>query len=173
MEDLRKRLGRPVVKDMAKVMLASAHVAAKHVAAEAPRDTSQLARSFLANVGFVERSDETVTTRTHSPLPYARIQDQGGTIKPKTAKMLAIPFTAKARARWPRDWARDKLALIEVRGKKFLIERVGEKAIFHYILKESVTLEGKQYIAKAKRKAAPEIDRLVRTRIAELMKGKV
>ena len=116
-----------VARELARTVLKAAHqtaaIVSRVVLEKMPGGTSELARSFPAHVGFVEQSRSMVSARTYSDLPYARIQDQGGVVKPRTAKALAIPlsWSAEAKHRWPRDWAAERLDLIVLRGKAFLI----------------------------------------------------
>ena len=53
-----------------------------------------------------------------SSVPYAAMQDEGGTILPKTVKFLAVPLTraVKVRGLWPRDYAEDALRFVPNRG---------------------------------------------------------
>ena len=171
---MQGRLGRSTVKDMAATILRAAHVTASVISEvvleKFPGGTSQLARSFIANVGFVTHGDDEVSARTYSPLPYARIQDAGGTIKPKSAKNLAIPLSPLAKRKWPRDWDENQLRLVVLRGKSFLVEKLDKgKLVFHYLLKPQVTLTGEKYIAAAQRRAKPLVDQVIRAGLAKLL----
>lgn len=169
MQNLQRFLKEPVAPKVAQTLLRAAHIAAKALAKHAPKDTSALARSFLANVGFVQNSARSVVTRAFSPLVYAHIQDQGGTIYPKTAKALAVPLSAQAKTRWPRDWPAGQLTLIATNGKALLIEKLTrDRFKLHYVLKDQVTIEGSDYVKKARREAKPQIDEFVESRINEL-----
>lgn len=67
-------------------------------------------RGILArSIGIRDIDDNTV--RTGTGLVYARIQQEGGTITPKTVNYLAIPATKQlARSgKWPRDFAKGEL----------------------------------------------------------------
>ena len=46
-------------------------------------------------------------------LVYGRIQHEGGTIKPKRARALAIPIAPEAERRGPREWPDGSLFMIE------------------------------------------------------------
>lgn len=176
-ERLRKLLqrgGKPWVPELAKTMLKGAYITAQELAREAPHDTNQLARSFLANVGFVENTATVVKTRTWSPLPYAGVMDaESTTIIPKTAKALAIPFSSspKANTMWPRDWPAKQLFRLAVRGRSFLVEAVGKgKLMFHYTLKESVVVHGTGYVGRARKKARPKVVGMISAKIKELLR---
>ena len=66
-----------------------------------------------------------------SNLVYARIQQLGGTIVPKTVKRLAIPLQPHLKKRhiWPRDLTRDgvKMFVLKANGKAFLATLEEEK----------------------------------------------
>lgn len=72
------------------------------------KSTGKLSKSLTLAV----EGDKTVYVG--SALPYAAIQQVGGTVRPKTVKCLAIP-TQKSLARsgvWPRDWPRGALRFV-------------------------------------------------------------
>lgn len=81
-------------------------------------------------------------------LVYARIQQEGGTILPKTADNLAIPVpqALKRDKRWPRDFAKGAFFKLESPKGKFLIA-TGKEAIpgisgkgLAFVLKPSVNI---------------------------------
>lgn len=81
-------------------------------------------------------------------LVYARIQQSGGTILPKTADNLAIPVpeALKRDKRWPRDFGKGAFFKLESPKGKFLIA-TGKEAIpgisgkgLAFVLKPSVTI---------------------------------
>ena len=98
-------------------------------------------------------------------LVYALIQDEGGTIKAKTVKNLAIPLSneAKVPGKWPRTWAPKTLFFLKSkRGNKLLAERIGKGRIKpHYLLKPSVTIKGKGYVERARRSAEKIIAEII------------
>jgi len=85
-----------------------------------------LARSFLP-ARMVQVSGKGVGAGAISDLPYANIQDQGGTIEPKTRKYLTIPLSPEAKRQWARDWPEKTLFFLEAKAtrNKFLAERSG------------------------------------------------
>ncbi len=129
--------------------------------------TGQLARSFEAS--FVERNGKTVSAAAGSDLIYARIQDEGGTILPRTVKRLAVPLNDNGRlpiGKWPRHWAPGALTLIKSkRGNDLLaeIKGVGKRAkiIPRYALVKSVTLSPKGYLETAARRAEPGVEEIL------------
>lgn len=125
--------------------------------------TGALARSFRKRVRVTRRS---INIAAVSDLVYARIQDKGGIILPRTVKRLAIPLTSWASKRWPRDVPRGTL----FRRGNALSRRVGRRKIVNeYALAKQVRLKGKDYSGTAMEKAAPIIAQIF---IEELiMKG--
>jgi hypothetical protein len=62
------------------------------VRADFQRHTGDLERSIVASE--VETSAHAISARVGSNEAYARIQEEGGTIKPREAQFLAIPLSA-------------------------------------------------------------------------------
>lgn len=60
----------------------------------------QLSRS----IKYRTEGDSVIISAGGQDVPYARIQHEGGIIKPKNAKYLAIPITAKARLSYARNY---------------------------------------------------------------------
>jgi hypothetical protein len=122
--------------------------------------TGKLAESFTP-ARFVEQTENLVSAEAASDLPYAGIHDDGGptdgVIKGgKTATMLAIPLTAKARKLWPREWAKDELTLIPSKdsGPALLCTKQGRgkryRLVPQYVLKKSVRLTPVHYLDVAR-----------------------
>ena len=74
-------------------------------------------------------------------LAYARIQHEGGTIRPKSARFLAIPLCPAAAARKPRDFTDTFIA----KGVIFQ-KQPGKAPLALYALKRSVTLPARPYL---------------------------
>ena len=112
---------------------------------------------------------ETITRREMTfgtNLEYARVQQEGGTIRPRNAKNLAIPLTKEAvKAGSPRNWAegfvkkgknmaqRNMLTLIARPGKNPLLVEIlsgkgkkGARWIAHYVLVKSVTIPARAFL---------------------------
>jgi hypothetical protein len=95
--------------------------------------------------------------------PQAHILEEGGTIRPRTAKALAIPLsggpalTERGVARYPgprgAEAAGHKLFVFKAAGKAFLAESVGHgkaaKLDLWYVLKGSVQIPAFHYASKA------------------------
>lgn len=149
---------------MARGVLRAANIAggiiARNVIKLLPGGTGQLARSFLP-ARFIGGKDS-LTAAAQSDLEYAAIHDDGGTIRSsRPSGVLAIPVSARAKGSWPRDWARDSLALIPSKkpGKALLIDTQTEGLMVHYVLQESVKIDGTRYIKKSEADALPDIDK--------------
>lgn len=137
----------------------------------------QLARNPKATL--INEKGEVKKAGAFLDLVYADIQDQGGTIFPRAAKALAIPLTKKAEKRYPREWPRFQLTLID-RSKKgkppLLVEEKGtwkklgrsggkelvvKRMEIHYVLKKSVTIRGKGYVERARRAAESTVKEII------------
>jgi len=121
---------------------------------KALQDTGRLVQSWLAATPRVDG----LTVTIQSNVAYARLHNEGGTIKPKTAKHLALPLSQKAALGAKRIGVRayvDSVAkkvgkkpfvLTSKAGNKFLV--VGNRAgglDFLFLLKKSVTIPARRY----------------------------
>lgn len=124
--------------------------------------SGELARSFLP-ARFVKTKSGELGAGAVSDVPYARIQDEGGTITPSKMTYLSIPVSSEAKNRWPRDWPAEKLfAFRSKNGNLLLAERTTRgKPTIHYVLKKSIEVTGKGYLEKAMAKAEPTITKIV------------
>lgn len=113
----------------------------------------------LLDHGVMEGAAQAVETpdgvKAFNQSKQARLHQQGGTIKPRSAKALAIPLSTEARridgARFfPRD-----LFVLKANGKAFLAETGGLKGrgkkksmdlIFHYILLRQTTIPARPHV---------------------------
>lgn len=131
---------------------------AKSVVRFFPRGKGALARSFLPAT-FLERKPGLVSAGALSDLIYARIQDEGGTITPKTVKLLAVPISNVAKTKWPRDWPADALQFVKTgRGKMLLIDAKSKNLVVHYVLQSKVVIRGRHYLDDAEARAQPKIE---------------
>jgi hypothetical protein len=151
-EKWKARLYPAVVKECLRLANIAGGEIARQAIALLPGGRGALARSFLP-ARLLSITNGEVKAGAISDLPYARVQNEGGTIKPSTRKMLAIPQTAKARSMWPRDWAKDELFLVPKGPDLALLMSPGKgkrgKPKLQYILKPSVKIEGTGYIDHA------------------------
>lgn len=139
----------------------------------------RLARSVTTEVLEESNPDAQSGTKvysfvTGSRLVYARIQDQGGIVRPKRGKYLAVPtrnIGARMRSRWPRDWPKGELFLIPAVGPRagkdpLLARKVRNRIKVLYVLKKQVTIPAKDYTGKALDKAEPMLARFVEDQLA-------
>lgn len=133
------------------------------------RPTGALARSFKARL--VSKSAGEISAEAVSRLPYAAQQDQGGTIRPRKARALAIPHPMARipRGKGPRDYPglfmikRDGkspiLALAKTRGPGRGREGPGVLSAIKpmFTLHKSVTQRGVGYVAAAEARMRPRI----------------
>ena len=120
--------------------------------------TGALARSYIEGVKFLGEKRGKLAAKTTSRLPYARIQNEGGFIKPSTRRNLAVPLTREAAGRWPRDWGSELQLFVNKRKGQALL---GVKTLkgtrgkwrwswkFHYVLRKWVYIEPKYYLERA------------------------
>jgi hypothetical protein len=142
--------------------------------------TGELMRSFHA--GWVQRrGGDSVSAGAFSDLVYAQIQDEGGIIKPKEMKYLAIPLIKMAVGKWARPWPRHKKGTPTRSGEtvcfknpksgKLLIWRLGAKIARSkgggrqvtpiYVLKKSVKVTPKRYLDIATDKSGPGVEKIL------------
>lgn len=139
----------------------------------------RLARSVTTEVLEQSNPESSSATKvysfvTGSRLVYARIQDQGGIIRPRTVRYLAVPtrnLGARMRSRWPRDWPRGELFLIPAVGPRagkdpLLARKVRNRIKVMYVLKKQVTIPAKDYTGKALDKGGPLLARFVEDQFA-------
>lgn len=84
------------------------------------RDTGQLARSIR---GTKERIPRGVKVYWGSPHFYAKVYEEGATIRPKAAKLLTVPLTRKAKRYRAREYP-DPLTLIRGRSGRFWLVHI-------------------------------------------------
>jgi hypothetical protein len=122
--------------------------------------TGDMMRSYSAQ--FVEEKNGSISAGAFSDLAYARIQDEGGTLKPRDMKYLSIPMRKLPVGKWPRHFAKGALTLIKSKaGNLLLVKFVGKlkkKFDVYFLLRKSVTLKGKNYLDKAESEAQPGVE---------------
>lgn len=117
--------------------------------------TGRLVRSFV--VRFSSRNDG-FDVGLFSNLPYAAIQERGGVIRPRNARMLTIPLNAIARSRRARDFPK-----LHRRGNALFLGNVAM-----YALKPMVTIPPTRYLSTAMRNARPRIRRIFKDATRQL-----
>lgn len=164
------RLKRELKKAMRVVGKEAGKIAAKEVGAAATRASSYrfntgrkpgwLERSWRA--GQVSVGPKSVNVAVVSNAPYARIQDEGGIIKPKRGTFLAQPLTARARRKWPRQWPKGSLKLVVLKsGKSVLALSRSKRLRPQYLLRKQTVIRPKHYIEKGMRKAQRRIGPMI------------
>lgn len=118
--------------------------------------TGNLARSFKET--FLGWRGTEVSAIAHSDLIYARIQDEGGVIRPNTVGHLAIPLRDLPVGKWPRHWAKGQLKFIPgVSGGILATVSKGGRITPQYALKKRVIIRGRNYLETARKKAEPGV----------------
>lgn len=92
-------------------------------------------------------------------LPYARIQEQGGTVRPQRARYLSIPIhpdvltgTGVSRFSSPRDVPVPLTFIVSKKGSRLLINaETGEP---YYVLKRQVSITGRHFMRSTLRHLA-------------------
>lgn len=123
--------------------------------------TSRGAAGLSGSIGY-EINARNLRSRIGSSLRYARIQEQGGTITPKSASKLAVPVTDEARrARGPRSMS--DLELIPRQGRPSLLARIDENFDLdvQFVLLDSVTLPPRPYLRPAVYNERDRINKLL------------
>lgn len=157
---LLEEIGEDVEKRLIDILLRGASIVEGSIREEVVRSltkrpTGSLARSFKAKVTETGKSPE---VGVYSNLPYADIQDEGGTIRAGFRK-LAVPLTDRARRSWPREWPKDQLfGFKSKRGNFILAERMRSGRLKpHYVLKDHVTIKGAGYIKRAAERSEKDV----------------
>lgn len=125
----------------------------------------ELARSFHSR--FVGFTGGDISAEAYSEKVYARIQEDGGVIRPKHRKALAVPISSAKvpRGKWPRHFPKEgpqALHFIPRRGRAPLLAQVrGGRVKPLFVLLRSVTITPKRYVARTSERIAPEVQRIV------------
>jgi|GEM_PF-1293155 len=149
------------------------------VRADFKRHTGDLEKSVVAS--DVEVTAHSVSASVGSNLAYARIQELGGTIKPKRSRYLAIPLSAMLTGRGvARGPARRVIANAGAFGyestffaKHILFGRTSDGAVRPlFALRGEVTLTGRHYFERTYDEKAPALQAAL-ARVAERVLEKV
>jgi len=138
-----------------------------------------LARSFRERL--VSRKGDEISAESYSNLIYAKIQNDGGTITPKSGKALAVPmkFANVAPGKWPRhfpDTGSQRLYFIRRAGKPPILAQLkgvtrGVKSVLPiFVLLPRVTLRAKHYLEEAAKRVEPEIEQILMDALDEALK---
>jgi hypothetical protein len=133
----------------------------------APIDTGALRNSISYKVEL-DQNGGSVTVGSYG-LPYAAMQEFGGTIRPRRARALTIPVAPWAKNRRARDF---RLVLIRAKNKSeggILVnpnmlkrgQKIPRNAI-GFVLRRSVTIKGKFYLTRAVNSSTEKIVQILR-----------
>lgn len=118
------------------------------------RSTGKLSKSFKYRIKRTGTGEYRVTLV--SSAIYARIQDQGGIIRPVKAKMLSIPLTERARQHdSPREMI---LSARRILGKLFLVDPTGKP---QWILVHQVRVPRTDYLTRGMRNARRRLNKVL------------
>lgn len=122
--------------------------------------TGGLARSWRSR--FLGVNGRIAGAEAYSDLIYAGIQDTGGTIHPRTVSKLAIPLKDLPVGKWPRHFGKE-LTLIKSKKGNAILAKVKKNGQIepYFVLKDSATIKGRQYVDKAIDQAMPEIESIM------------
>lgn len=137
--------------------------------------TGQLERSFHPDV--VQDKEGRVTVGVYSRLEYARIHEEGGVIRPKEKRNLAVPFP-NARVtigKWPRHYGKGELVLIiRGHGKAPLLAKVHQQVVSArgkvrsgemleplFMLLPFVRIRPKRYVTRAAEMSKEGVEKLL------------
>lgn len=86
-----------------------------------------------------------------SDLVYAGILDEGGTVRARTVKSLAVPIMGGRSlpvGKWPRHFAKGELTFIARKGRAPILAQVSKRGVVRplFVLKPSVTIRGRGYV---------------------------
>jgi hypothetical protein len=106
--------------------------------------------------------------RTGERMSYANVHESGGTISAKNGKYLTVPLDKnKTRAGVARKKARDLTDSFVFRSKKdnlIMAEKIDQKIVPMFVLKENVKIKGKKYLSNTLRTNKSKfINRLIDT----------
>lgn len=111
--------------------------------------------------GKVAKSDGDLAVVLSAKKPYARIQEQGGTIRPRSRQWLAQPVgpartrAGRNRRTSPRQFPGLFFRMSKHAGKALLMDSASGQVYF--VLHKSITLKGRHYLEDALKVAAGEL----------------
>jgi phage gpG-like protein len=133
--------------------------------------------SILRSVTVTGQTFDAIRGTIGSDVPYAAIQEFGGTIVPKNSKYLCIPLPAALDSSGlplqssPRDWPNTFVARSKA-GNLLIFQRRGTSIIPLYVLKSSVTIPPRLGLKKTLDAGLPYfVERAMDQMVAALNKG--
>jgi hypothetical protein len=86
------------------------------------RDTGQLARSITS--GGLKNRGRNLVLSWGSPLKYLKWYEEGGTVRPRSARLLAVPLTRRAkRYSSPRQYPEELILIKGSSGRLWLVQK--------------------------------------------------
>lgn len=116
--------------------------------------SGQLARSIQSKIVITPKSVTAIIgsgVRTGRRIPYANIQETGGTIRAKNSKYLTIPLdaakTSGGRAKKTSARAYSDTFVRKTNGNLIIFQKRGKRAVPLFLLKEKVSIPGTKYMS--------------------------
>jgi phage gpG-like protein len=115
-------------------------------------DTGQLAQSVVMPAPKISRSGDALSVTISTNKRYAGIHQDGGTIRPKKAKFLAIPINRPARragtARrwWQQNESKKPFIKKSKRGNLLIFAHEGDGIKPYFLLRESVVIPQRRFL---------------------------
>lgn len=97
---------------------------------------------LLRSIKYRIDGDAVVISAGAANVPYARIHHEGGIIRPKNAKYLAIPLTPQAKLYRPRDYPGDTF----IKKGIIFLKLEGGQIQPLYVLKKQVEIPARRYM---------------------------
>jgi hypothetical protein len=127
---------------------------------------------------MVSKQGAEISAESYSNLIYAKIQNDGGTIKPVSGKYLAVPLkSAKvAPGKWPRHFPKSGPGALHFiprgGGKSPLLAKLRKDGSILpvFSLRSSVTLRPKHYLEAAAKKVEPVVEQILMDALDEALK---
>ena len=127
-------------------------------------------------VAMVSQSPRAFTFGVFSDLPYAKIHDTGGIIRPVRAKALAMPLTPKARKMGPREWPEGLLNYVPVNRNPVVgllaLKSARGKGKSQYLLLKESKIKSTGYIQSAKEAALPKVSEYLSDVMLDTVEGR-
>lgn len=137
----------------------------------APKKTRTLSRSIHSKI--TKRTLRIVEAKIGTDIIYAKIQEFGGTIKPKNGKYLAIPVNSGKQYVSPKNFPTPLGFRRTKKGNGILIDAEGTT---QFILVKSVEIPAKPYMRPAfdakRNEAVQEFTEVMRHQIKRMLKGR-
>ncbi len=127
-----------------------------------------LARSWQKGTTTYVGGDPQITLG--SELKYAAIHEEGGTIRPVSARFLTVPISKSADRRRASDFP-EAFVLKSKTGDLFIARAAGKNLELLYALKTSVDIPARRYVTNAIEDSRPEMDRIFDRAIDALIGG--